>query len=46
MKQKDNATGRIPVRPETQHRLKIFAATKNLTFDKAVEYLLDREERK
>ena len=43
---KDNATSRIPVTPETQHRLKIFAVQKNLTFEKAIIYLLDKVEKK
>ena len=39
---KEIATSRLPVTPETQHRLKIFAVQKNLTFDKAINYLLDK----
>ena len=45
MKKKEIATSRIPVTPETQHRLKIFAVKKSLTFDKAINYLLDKIEK-
>jgi len=46
VQKKEIATSRLPVRPETQHRLKIYAVTKNLTFDKAINFLLDKEEKK
>ena len=39
---KENATSRLPVTPETQIRLKIFAAKNKLTFDKAINRLLDK----
>jgi len=42
---KEIATSRLPVRPDTQHRLKIFAAQKNITFDRAINYLLDKFEK-
>lgn len=43
---KEIATSRLPVTPETQHRLKVFAVQRNMTFDKAINYLLDKVERK
>ena len=39
---KENATSRLQVNPETQIRLKIFAAKNKLTFDKAINRLLDK----
>ena len=45
VEKKEIAKSRLPVKPETQHRLKIFAVHKNLTFDKAINYLLDMIEK-
>ncbi len=39
---KEIATSRLPVTPETRRRLKVFAAQKGLTFDKAINFLLDK----
>ena len=45
-KKKEIATSRLPITPETRLRLKIFAVKRNLTFDKAINYLLDKIEGK
>ena len=39
---KSLATSRLPVTPETQQRLKIFAVYRRMTFDEAINYLLDK----
>ena len=44
-KKKELANERIPVRPETHHRLKLFAVKNKLTRDAAILNLLDKAEK-
>ena len=43
---KEIATSRLPVTPETQHRLKVFAVQEKKTFDQAINYLLNKIHKK
>lgn len=43
---KEIAHDRIPVTPETKHRLKIFAVMNRMKYDEAINKLLDKFEKK
>ena len=46
VEKKEIAVSRLPVTPETRLRLKVFAAQNGLTFDKAINFLLNKFEKK
>ncbi len=46
MKKEELAKDRIPVRPETKHRLKLYAVLNRMKYDQAINHLLDKLEKK